>query len=167
MEITVILSLSLSRIFGKNSVKITVLLNKLLKSWFDEKKNWWERISRFFHSVETQLTSANSVELWHNFSGGGGGTFLKMLILFRFWAFLTSIGLDGQNKAKLTWRAFFGLRYTYGAPILLRYSRKAKLLSKWNMSTCYPRVIVKPLGSSRLAGDLEFHVAIWNRWNTP
>ena len=29
---------SLSRIFGKNSVKVTVLLNKLLKSWFDEKK---------------------------------------------------------------------------------------------------------------------------------
>ena len=27
---------SLSRIFGKNSVKVTVILNKLLKSWFDE-----------------------------------------------------------------------------------------------------------------------------------
>ena len=27
---------SLSRIFGKNFVKVTVLLNKLLKSWFDE-----------------------------------------------------------------------------------------------------------------------------------
>ena len=27
---------SFSRIFGKNSVKLTVLLNKLLKSWFDE-----------------------------------------------------------------------------------------------------------------------------------
>ena len=38
---------SLSRIFDKYSVKVTVLLNKLLKSWFDEKKIWWERNSRF------------------------------------------------------------------------------------------------------------------------
>ena len=32
----------LSSIFGKNLVKVTVLL----RSWFDE-KNWWEGISRF------------------------------------------------------------------------------------------------------------------------
>ena len=38
---------SLSRIFGENFVKITVLLNKLLNSWFDEIFLWWERISRF------------------------------------------------------------------------------------------------------------------------
>ena len=38
---------SLSRIFGKNFVKVTVLLNKLLKSWLDEIFLWWERISRF------------------------------------------------------------------------------------------------------------------------
>ena len=39
---------SLSRIFGKNFVKVTVLLNKLLiKSWFDEIFFRWERISRF------------------------------------------------------------------------------------------------------------------------
>ena len=38
---------SLSRIFGKNFVKATVLLNMLLKSWFDEIFFWWERISRF------------------------------------------------------------------------------------------------------------------------
>ena len=38
---------SFSRIFAKNYVKITVLLNKLLKSWFDEIFCWWERISRF------------------------------------------------------------------------------------------------------------------------
>ena len=33
---------SLSRIFGKNFVKVTVLLNKLLKSWFDEIFFWWD-----------------------------------------------------------------------------------------------------------------------------
>ena len=38
---------SLSGIFGKNFVKVTVLLNKLLKSWFDEIFFRWERISRF------------------------------------------------------------------------------------------------------------------------
>ena len=38
---------SLSRIFGKNFVKVTILLNKLLKSWFDEIFFRWERISRF------------------------------------------------------------------------------------------------------------------------
>ena len=38
---------SLSRIFGKNSVKTTVLLNKLQKSWFDEIFFHLERISRF------------------------------------------------------------------------------------------------------------------------
>ena len=41
---------SLSRIFGKNFVKVTVLrvlLNKLLNSWFDGIFFWWERISRF------------------------------------------------------------------------------------------------------------------------
>ena len=38
---------SLSRIFGKNFVKVTVLLSKLLKSWFDEIFFWWEKISRF------------------------------------------------------------------------------------------------------------------------
>ena len=38
---------SLSRIFGKNFVKATVLLKRLLKSWFDKIFLWWERISRF------------------------------------------------------------------------------------------------------------------------
>ena len=33
---------SLSRIFGKNVVKVTVLLSKLLKSWFDEIFLWWD-----------------------------------------------------------------------------------------------------------------------------
>ena len=32
---------SLSRNFGKNFVKVTVLLNKLTKSWFDEIFLWW------------------------------------------------------------------------------------------------------------------------------
>ena len=41
------------RIFGKNFVKLTVLLNKLLKSWFHEIFFRWERIpdSRNFHTV--------------------------------------------------------------------------------------------------------------------
>ena len=38
---------SLSHIFVKNFVKVTVLLNKLLKSWFDEIIFRWERISLF------------------------------------------------------------------------------------------------------------------------
>ena len=38
---------SLSHIFGKKFVKVTVLLNELLKSWFDES---WGNFS-FFHSV--------------------------------------------------------------------------------------------------------------------
>ena len=38
---------SLSHIFGKYFVKVTVLLNNLLESWFDEIFFWWERISRF------------------------------------------------------------------------------------------------------------------------
>ena len=38
VEITGILSC----IFGKNFVKVTVLLNQLLKSWFDEIFFWWE-----------------------------------------------------------------------------------------------------------------------------
>ena len=32
---------------GNYENSLSVLLNKLLKSWFDEKKFWWERISRF------------------------------------------------------------------------------------------------------------------------
>jgi len=46
---------SLSRIFGKNFVKVTVLLKKLLNKWFDEIFFRWERISHFsqcdFHTV--------------------------------------------------------------------------------------------------------------------
>ena len=38
---------SLSRIFGKYFVKVMDLLNKLLKSWFDEIFFRWEWISRF------------------------------------------------------------------------------------------------------------------------
>ena len=34
---------SLSLIFGKNSVKVTVLLDKLLENWFDEIVVWWEK----------------------------------------------------------------------------------------------------------------------------
>ena len=37
---------SLSLIFGKFFVKLAILLNKLLKSWFDETFFWWERIYR-------------------------------------------------------------------------------------------------------------------------
>ena len=36
-----------SHIFGKNFVKLTVLLKKLLKSWFDEIFFWWDQIFRF------------------------------------------------------------------------------------------------------------------------
>ena len=46
---------SLSRIFVKNFVKVTVLLSKLLKSWFDEIFLWWERISRFSTLCATQI----------------------------------------------------------------------------------------------------------------
>ena len=38
---------SLSRIFGENFVKVTVLLNKLLKSWFDEIFFRWAREREF------------------------------------------------------------------------------------------------------------------------
>ena len=38
---------SLSFNFGKNFVKVTVLLNNLLRSWFDERFFCWERISSF------------------------------------------------------------------------------------------------------------------------
>ena len=51
---------SLSSIFGKNFVKVAVLLNKLLKSWFDEIFFWWERISRFFHTVCPDTTKSFS-----------------------------------------------------------------------------------------------------------
>ena len=37
---------SLSHFFDKNFVKATVLLNKLLKSWFHETFFQWERISQ-------------------------------------------------------------------------------------------------------------------------
>ena len=59
---------SLSRIFGKNFVKVTVLLNKLVKSWFDEIFFWWERIFRFstlwlmlFLTILWQLNGRNIV----------------------------------------------------------------------------------------------------------
>ena len=51
---------SLSPIFEKNFVKVTILLNKLLKSWFDEIFLKWQRISRF--STLRNLQSA-SVEI--------------------------------------------------------------------------------------------------------
>ena len=53
MKITGILSC----IFGKNSVKATILLvlNKLLKSWFDEKKILVRENFSFFHSVTVQV----------------------------------------------------------------------------------------------------------------
>ena len=51
---------SLSRFFGKNFVKVTVLLKKLLKSWFHENFFQWERISRF--------STLCSVEKWKIYS---------------------------------------------------------------------------------------------------
>ena len=41
----------LSRIFGKNFVKVTVLLRKLLKSWFDGNFWAWSRVLVLFHTV--------------------------------------------------------------------------------------------------------------------
>ena len=58
---------SLSRILGKNYVKAKVLLNKLLKSWFDEIYFWWERISCFstLCSVhQEQHFFVNSTAIW-------------------------------------------------------------------------------------------------------
>ena len=52
----------LSRNFGKNFVKVTVLLNELLKSWFDEIFLRWERISRF----STLYRVSDSPTLWKN-----------------------------------------------------------------------------------------------------
>ena len=51
---------SLLRIFGKNVVKLTVLLNKLLKSWFDEIFFRCERIFYF----STLCESHSSLTLW-------------------------------------------------------------------------------------------------------
>ena len=87
---------------------------------------------------------------------GGGGYFLKTTFLLRILAYLAnfvpliltvkekcrtyltsnSSGLDGQNQAELTRRAVFGLLFTHGEPLLLRYSRMAmaKLLSKLKMN---------------------------------
>ena len=43
-------------VFGKNFVKWTGSLNKLQKSWFDE-KIWWERFSRFSTLCNVLLVS--------------------------------------------------------------------------------------------------------------
>ena len=50
----------ISGIFGKNFVKATVLLNKLLKSWFDEICIYLVRVN--FSFIHTDYWSA----LWHN-----------------------------------------------------------------------------------------------------
>ena len=63
---------SLSRICGKNFVKLTVLLNNLLKSWFDEIFFCWERISRFstvwfrnFENLLSRFLDKNFVKTTH------------------------------------------------------------------------------------------------------
>ena len=55
----------LSCIFCKNIVKLTVLLNKLLKSWFDEKSYWWDE-KEFL--VFPHCGSAHSVIKWKIYS---------------------------------------------------------------------------------------------------
>ena len=56
---------SLSHIFGKKFVKVTVLLNELLKSWFDEIFLVRENFS-FFHTVHTHAVEFTKF-LYHGF----------------------------------------------------------------------------------------------------
>ena len=53
-------TLSLSRFFGKNFVKATALLKRLLNSWFDEKKFQWEQI---FHFITSHIFSRNIFQM--------------------------------------------------------------------------------------------------------
>ena len=52
---------SLSRIFGKNFVKVTVLLKKLLKSWFHEIFFGEREFLKFPHCVEVKLRNFNTL----------------------------------------------------------------------------------------------------------
>ena len=57
----------LSRFFGKNFVKVTVLLKKLLNKWFDEIFFQWVNF-RDFQSVGTTWKLRKTVTLlWHKF----------------------------------------------------------------------------------------------------
>ena len=64
---------SLSYFFRKNFVKATVLLKKLLNSWFDEKNFQWERIFRF-----STLWCGNDRNLLSLFFGK---SFVKVMVL--------------------------------------------------------------------------------------
>ena len=58
---------SLSHFFCKNFVKAMVLLKKLLKCWFDEKKFQWERISRYstLCCVHVSVLKDRTTVLWY------------------------------------------------------------------------------------------------------
>ena len=74
---------SLSRIFSKNFVKVTVLLIKLLKSWFDEIFLVRENFS-FFHSV-TSCAATFSKSLWNQFWCVIWRNFLKAKLTGKIW----------------------------------------------------------------------------------
>ena len=65
---------SLSRIFDKYSVKVTVLLNKLQKSWFDEKKNLAREKFSFFHQTAWKLREFSLTHFWQIFRESNGFT---------------------------------------------------------------------------------------------
>ena len=64
---------SLSRIFDKNFVKSTVLLKKLLKSWFHEIFFSVREHVSFFHTVDTVL-KFTVTHLWQKFREFNGFT---------------------------------------------------------------------------------------------
>ena len=56
---------SLSHFFGKNFVKVTFLLRKLLKSWFHEFSYSVKENFSFFHTVEKQIMTLMTIFTWN------------------------------------------------------------------------------------------------------
>ena len=119
MEITV------SHSFGKNLVKVTVLLNKLLKSWFDEIFLRWERISRF----STQCI------VWKN------GKFTVTEKFFRQINFLVTSLVSRnfcQNKLRVNFHIFLTVEKYYKncdhdfcGKIIIFFVKSTFLLKSW------------------------------------
>ena len=111
---------SLSRFYGKNFVKITFLLNKLLKNWFHEIFFRWERIFRFStlcwsrsHSnFYLECDSASKMQILRTFDLVNTTNFvISTLLLSQSRFHVKSIwyenGLDVSRKIHLTWPHFW------------------------------------------------------------
>ena len=114
-----------SHFFGKNFVKPTFLLKKLLKRWFDEIFFWWVNFS-FYHTAMclSNLCGKNFVKVnitknWKNYL-----PFLLKTIVGRFHESLYARVWSSSSLTSITWMRI-------GWPMLLAIFRVAWPQNEW------------------------------------